>query len=344
MIIPTTDPTMTGFTFAGWYLDENFEQPLNLSSILTKNITLYAKWDKAATGLGTSWEDLAPVSPETTIFSSTPENGACSIWFKGVSGEVKKGDRLRVDFTISSNNLTNYKQFAIKTNAFEADWAGAKKWIDKPTETSLTWGATIVADTDIGDGYHNFAIQIDNQITASTSVEEFEISGLTIRNYGPADEGTIYEALGPSASFVIPKNYEYGTTPDNYSYAKLQNFQYQAPLELSGIKKDSKLKIKIAGSCDMAVPKLKVQIVDISEAAKYWTSVSGDQVVLVEKIEANTDFSNEIELSISSDTDSSSIVIVLAIDKTDLIPTEAEFSKDSKDPTFSLTDFKVVKE
>ena len=38
------DPTREGYVFDGWYLDENFETPYSFNTVVTDDITLYAKW------------------------------------------------------------------------------------------------------------------------------------------------------------------------------------------------------------------------------------------------------------------------------------------------------------
>ena len=43
--LPTTNPTRSGYTFAGWYLDEELTQEVTGSVEITKNTTLYAKWE-----------------------------------------------------------------------------------------------------------------------------------------------------------------------------------------------------------------------------------------------------------------------------------------------------------
>ena len=40
-----TDPTQTGYTFGGWYSDENLSKEWNFNTPITDDITLYAKWN-----------------------------------------------------------------------------------------------------------------------------------------------------------------------------------------------------------------------------------------------------------------------------------------------------------
>lgn len=40
-----TNPTKPGFTFEGWYLDEQYQTPVNVTNLPVEDITLHAKWD-----------------------------------------------------------------------------------------------------------------------------------------------------------------------------------------------------------------------------------------------------------------------------------------------------------
>ena len=40
-----TAPTATGYTFKGWYPDEDFTQPWNFNNVVPGDMTLYAKWE-----------------------------------------------------------------------------------------------------------------------------------------------------------------------------------------------------------------------------------------------------------------------------------------------------------
>ena len=347
LVIPETDPTKTGYTFDGWYTDEALENILDISGTVTSPLSLYAKWVEAATGNGTSYEDLAAVTSTATVYTSTPSKGNCLIWFKGVSGEVKVGDRIRFDFTISSDKLTNYQQLAIQTNVYEGDWAGATNWLGTHTNTSITWGATITADKEMAAGYHNFAIYIGNQVTSSSTAESFTITGLTVRNYGAADEGLVYQALGTTESTVtVGKNYKYNTAVADYSYTTLENFQKTVgPLVLdTALTTSDTLKVQVSGTCTMAVPALKVQIVDTSKDANWWTTLS-TQSAIVSDITSTEEFSGEISLPISTaSAGPTSVVLCLSIDKTALIASEEDFDVSSADPVFSFTTLKVIKE
>lgn len=53
-VVAPSDPTRSGFTFAGWYADSNFVSPWNFSTDkIEKNTTIYAQWEEIA--LSTSY-------------------------------------------------------------------------------------------------------------------------------------------------------------------------------------------------------------------------------------------------------------------------------------------------
>ncbi len=45
-IVLPTDPTKEGYDFEGWYVDQDLEESFDINSIITEEITLYAKWVK----------------------------------------------------------------------------------------------------------------------------------------------------------------------------------------------------------------------------------------------------------------------------------------------------------
>lgn len=46
LINEPTNPTKAGYTFKGWYKDENFKETWDFAVMITEDVTLYAKWNK----------------------------------------------------------------------------------------------------------------------------------------------------------------------------------------------------------------------------------------------------------------------------------------------------------
>ena len=57
-LVKESTPVDKGFTFVGWYYDEELQLPFKYSNVIKENLTLYAKW--------------APnvINPVTTSYSS----------------------------------------------------------------------------------------------------------------------------------------------------------------------------------------------------------------------------------------------------------------------------------
>ncbi len=67
-----TAPTKDGFTFEGWYTDEELTEKYDFDSKVTKNFTLFAKWDKH--------DDDEPVTPD---WKNPFDDVASDDWFYG---------------------------------------------------------------------------------------------------------------------------------------------------------------------------------------------------------------------------------------------------------------------
>ncbi len=59
-----TDPTQSGYTFAGWYADEALTTPWDFTTPITKDTTLYAKWEYN--------ESVTPIDPEDPAIPVEP--------------------------------------------------------------------------------------------------------------------------------------------------------------------------------------------------------------------------------------------------------------------------------
>jgi uncharacterized repeat protein (TIGR02543 family) len=47
MATQPTDPTLYGYTFGGWYADDEFTTPYDFSAPVTRDVIIYAKWGEA---------------------------------------------------------------------------------------------------------------------------------------------------------------------------------------------------------------------------------------------------------------------------------------------------------
>ena len=68
-----TDPTRDGYTFGGWYSDSYYINEYSFSSKVTKNLTLYAKWNEI---------------PKTVLYEVG--NSTCDIWTDSIGSKWMK--------------------------------------------------------------------------------------------------------------------------------------------------------------------------------------------------------------------------------------------------------------
>lgn len=54
---PSPAPTKDGYTFVGWYSDEELTQAFDFLTAITEDITLYAKWYNDACSSSQEWYD-----------------------------------------------------------------------------------------------------------------------------------------------------------------------------------------------------------------------------------------------------------------------------------------------
>lgn len=68
-----TDPTKTGYTFAGWYTDEATQNAYDFDAVVTKPFTLYAKWTQNSSGGGIISPPAKPTTPAPSIKPPTDD-------------------------------------------------------------------------------------------------------------------------------------------------------------------------------------------------------------------------------------------------------------------------------
>jgi hypothetical protein len=259
-------------------------------------------------------------STQAVDYKTIPSaDGNCLIYFKGVTGAIASGDRIRYDFTLAGTNLTNYKNIAVQDNAYgNFTWCVGSTWSGSGTTSPSSFGYTGVANQAVDAGAHLFSIYIGNQVAASTTEETFTITNLTVKNYGPAAAGLVYEALGTAASTInLPVN---GT--DNYQQLVLLSN------DLTVASGDS-YSVTIAGTSNVAGT-LKCFLVDNSEAAGWWKVISG-----YSDIGAFSSTENSYTFTVTATSAGSATTAIK-------LGLYMDLSVGSS-PTLSLTTFKVVK-
>lgn len=160
---PTDDlpaePTLTGYTFTGWYLDKVCETPLDLTGELTAPVTLYASWEKSVCvvdfdmqGHGTKPAALKvgydkPIRYIAALPSDTAVEDGVTYYFEGWYYDANFTRRVNLNAPVTSN-LTLYAHWTKEiTITYKNDWHG-DDIVKKVPGGSLINSATVVPSTD----------------------------------------------------------------------------------------------------------------------------------------------------------------------------------------------------
>lgn len=114
------DPTKVGYTFVGWYLDQNFTSPFDFASIVSKPITLYAKFALTGSLVTTDNTDNCLGNNMTLDFSDS--EWAKAITAITVNGSSVDATKYKVDqashtITLDKSLFTKAGDFTIKISA-----------------------------------------------------------------------------------------------------------------------------------------------------------------------------------------------------------------------------------
>lgn len=118
-----TEPTKTGYTFAGWYKDENYATQWNFSSDkVTDNITLYAKWTLKTPSVTITGAPEEPVTYGTSVtFTASVSHNVSGLnytyqWYKGDTKLTDQTEPTLVLSTVADSGEYNVEVTAKDTN------------------------------------------------------------------------------------------------------------------------------------------------------------------------------------------------------------------------------------
>ena len=142
-------PTLTGYTFAGWYLDRALTQSFDFTTGVTKDTTLYAKWVKIVYTVKFQSNGGTPVADQTTDISAAYKLTECT------------PTRTYYDFVgwYKDEYFTQYFDFNMEITAdctLYAKWSAVKVTVN-------------VAEKDGGKVYDEYGFEIGAK---TTSIEE----------------------------------------------------------------------------------------------------------------------------------------------------------------------------
>ena len=142
-----TAPTREGYTFAGWYSDEALTQLWDFDTVITGNITLYAKWTKIEPEQpSTPSTPSRPTTPSEPEEPSGPSTGDSAGWddIRDEIAGAEDGDTITIDM----NGETE-----VPADIFE-EVAGKDVTIEFDLGDGVTWevhGTDIPADANFSD-------------------------------------------------------------------------------------------------------------------------------------------------------------------------------------------------
>ena len=131
-VIRPTDPTKSGYTFAGWYADSALTSPFDFNTPITSETTLYAKWTENGNSTPT------PVSVEKFMVSFNTNGGSyvASQIVEAGSKANRPTDPTKSGYTFAGwfadSNLTSSFDFNTPINANTIVYA---KWTDNGNST-----------------------------------------------------------------------------------------------------------------------------------------------------------------------------------------------------------------
>lgn len=140
--IPTA-PTKDGYVFAGWYTDTACTGEYDFSGVVTKNITLYAKWIEVITDWTTLYAKLHDKSVDVgNIYVSGEFDVTSEIIFSGTANIISTGTG--ATFTRSSSSTDDFFFLNPDSMTFKGSETAHIVFDGKNIEASLitNWGTT----------------------------------------------------------------------------------------------------------------------------------------------------------------------------------------------------------
>ena len=173
-----TAPTRKGYTFKAWYIDAEYKTAFDFNTAITKNITLYAKWEankytvkfNANGGQGTMADQQFTYDQEGTLNANSfaREGYTFAGWSETADGTVKYGNGAKVKNLAEGGNKTLYavwkqnRKYTITFNANNGTDAKAEQVIDFNKEVKLNKN-TFKEEFTITYNYNNTDKKIETE-------------------------------------------------------------------------------------------------------------------------------------------------------------------------------------
>jgi uncharacterized repeat protein (TIGR02543 family) len=218
------DPVKEGFTFAGWYWDNNtFRELFTINSLLdrgiTNDLTVYAKWsvDETYVPIGSvkvtfntqGGTDVSPtfVLPGRTILipSTTKEGYTLDGWYTSVNGGVTLDERWSFTNNSVNNDITLYAKWNINayTITFDTNGGTNLNTVTQNFNTSLN-----IPNNTTKTGYSFIGWFEDDNLSIPFDLEKMPSRDFTLYAKWTINEYTItFDSNGGTEVISITQDY-----------------------------------------------------------------------------------------------------------------------------------------
>ena len=111
MITKPTNPSKEGYTFAGWYTDDTFTTLFNFNTVITDNLTLYAKWNELVKEINIYSQTTTVYEGVLPSFEVTTTNNYITI---DPYGEHTTWNKNESNYKNTWNSFSTYEKIAVK--------------------------------------------------------------------------------------------------------------------------------------------------------------------------------------------------------------------------------------
>ncbi|PWG66691.1 InlB B-repeat-containing protein [Bifidobacterium callitrichidarum] len=196
-------PERSGYKFAGWYTDTKLTDVFDSKTPISKNMTLYAKWEKQ----DDSDSGTKPDKPEAIKYTITFDDGSGNVTTQNVEEgktPTRPKDPSRKDSTFAG--WYSDSEFSIPfdfTKPVEGDTTVYAKWIQKPDKSASTH--KISFDTNGGSKIDPIEVQEGTPIKKPSD---------------PSRDGFTFGGWYADQSLATPFDFSTTVTSDMILYAK----------------------------------------------------------------------------------------------------------------------------
>ena len=207
LVIEPPAPSLTGYTFGGWYADSGLTDPWNFSAdTVTGNITIYAKWmpNIYTVTLNMQGGTGGTASVDATYFSSMPS----------ASAPVLSGYTFEGYYTGTNGTGTRY---------YDSTMTGVRNWdIASATTLYANW-------------IPNYTVTFESNGGSSVSSQEIPQGGLVTEPADPEKTGYTFSGWYSDSGLLNLWNFSTETViADITIYAKWTPNIYTVTLDMQG--------------------------------------------------------------------------------------------------------------